>query len=293
MPSRCGLRPRSSGTRSIARAESSSTCQSVGSPRRAVVSAAESGRPSTPTRSSSVSPASRTSSTSSAGRWVYAVKPPGWAGGRSPVLSTPGTRSSSWGSAAYRPIGDHAVEPGRPARDHGREDDPARSDDASGLGQGAHPISALPQVVERAQQQHGIRRRHRPGRARERRPPLTGSPRPPATAAGHVQLHQVAMLDPVPETGQPERVPARPATDVSHHSGCRRKATQQDLLGALQLQRALGGLQPAALLAPVVVVLDLIGVAHAPTLPNGTVRGERIPDPRDRLRVDRRPAPRR
>jgi hypothetical protein len=48
---RCGLRPNSSGTRSRARAVSSTTCQATGSANRVCISRTARGMPSTPTRS--------------------------------------------------------------------------------------------------------------------------------------------------------------------------------------------------------------------------------------------------
>jgi len=96
---------------------------------------------------------------------------------------------------------------------------PAGPDDSGGLGQRAHAIRALTQMVERSQEQHGVDggviQVDLAGVADPRRD-LVHAQRPQLV---HVQAHQVAVLDPVAETGQPDRVTAWPATDVGDHRG--------------------------------------------------------------------------
>src|SRR3954447_15500682 len=68
-----------------------------------------------------------------------------------------------------------------------------------------------------------------------------------------VELHQVTVVHRVSLVGEPESVVAGAPADVRDHRRSRWQPPLQDLLGALGLQRALGGVEPVSLLALLVV----------------------------------------
>ena len=116
---------------------------------------------------------------------------------------------------------------------------PARADHPSRLGKGLEPVPAPVQVVKRAKEQHSVG-------ALIRQVKVAGIGHRGLDAAvpsgrlgnlSDVQRHQVAMPHMVTELCEPQRVRAGSAADISHDRRRRRQAPQDDLLGALELER--------------------------------------------------------
>ena len=153
------------------------------------------------------------------------------------------------------PLPEHAVDPGRPPRDRRGEHRPARPHDPRALPQRIDPFGPVEQMVERPEQQHGVHA----GAGQAGVPHVAdrgADPRHPGRLRRElldVQRHQVPVLDLVPERGQPQRVPSRPAADVRDHGGRRRKPAQHDLGGPGELEFPAPVAQPFPLHAPLVV----------------------------------------
>ena len=130
------------------------------------------------------------------------------------------------------------VDRRRVARDHRRGDEPARLDHAARLGQRGDAVGALVQVVERAEQQHGVealvleRQLARVADQRAREP----EPRGLLDVAGD-RIHQVHL---VAALGQRRRVDPGPAADVGDRRGRRRQQALEQRLRADELELPLG-----------------------------------------------------
>jgi hypothetical protein len=123
------------------------------------------------------------------------------------------------------PLPEHAVDPGRPPRDRGREHRPARPDDPRAFPQRTYSFRPVDEMVERPEQHDGVHRRvgqvevpHVADRGVNPRHPGRGRPE-----LIDVQRHQVPVLDLVPKRCQPQRVPPRSAADVRDNGRCRRQ----------------------------------------------------------------------
>ena len=72
-----------------------------------------------------------------------------------------------------------------------------------------------------------------------------------------MKIHHVAVLYLVTQFGEPHGVAARSASDVRYDCGWGWQPSQDDLLGTHELQDPLGGCEPVALVALVVVGFHL------------------------------------
>ncbi len=176
MPRMCALTPSSAGSASIRRIRASSWARRAGSSQRAAKSGSRRPGPSTPSRA-----VRRQARLGHLGAQLVGQVEVGRGEvarvvGRVAVLAV----ARSWAMMAA-PAGivdqavEEAVEERGEARDDGGDDHAAGAHDACGLAQRLHAVHALGQVVERAEEQHGIgaRRRAAPGggrRPRWRRP---------------------------------------------------------------------------------------------------------------------------
>ncbi|HEX6444929.1 MAG TPA: hypothetical protein VF053_07585 [Streptosporangiales bacterium] len=159
------------------------------------------------------------------------------------------------------------VPQARPAGDRGGAHDAAGTHHAARLGECSDPLGAFGQVVERAEQEHGVARRVPLGQSA--RVAHLGRERPVFARLRNVQRHRIDQVDVVAPLGQPARVHARAAADVEDAGGRRRQQLLEQRLRPYPLQlsaRAAG--QPVAFLAPVVVVGDLLAQPHQPTMPH-------------------------
>ena len=197
--------------------------------------------------------------------------------GRVAVLTI---REVSVDDRAERRIGEEAlaqtVEEGRKARDRGRGDRPAGSDDAPRFGESRDSLLALGQVVERTEQQDGVVRGVH----------LVEAPRVPDRDAEwtlgslchfrrlpDVQGNGIDEVDAITARGEPGRVDAGSAAHVEHGRGRRWKKTLEELLRPRELEGRAGG-QPRALHAVLVVLEDrLVQFRHAATLSVTPTRG--------------------
>ena len=151
---------------------------------------------------------------------------------------------------------------GVPGDDRGG-DDAARAGDAAGLGEGTHPVGALSQVVERAEQQDRVVTAVVFGEAAG----IAGGDREPAVGLRllQVQRHRVDQVHLVAAVGEPGRVDPAPAADVQDARGRGGQEPFQQHLGPQQLKRRRVR-QPAVLLAFGVMSENLSVDLHLETL---------------------------
>jgi hypothetical protein len=123
-------------------------------------------------------------------------------------------------------------------------------------------------MVERAEKEHSIHRgvvEIQVARVAHRGMEALGS-RGLVAELLDVERHQIAMLDPVPEFREPERITAGPAADVGDYRGRRGKLTEDDLGGPCPFEQPAVLGQPIAFQALVVVppqVLPQLRFLHA------------------------------
>ena len=146
------------------------------------------------------------------------------------------------------------VEERGEARDRRHGDEPAGLHDSVRLRESAHTGGALGQVVERPQQEDGVRRGVRHVellRVAEHR-------LEPASRARllHVQGHRVDQAHFVAALGEPRRVLAGPAADVEDDRGRRREVTLEHLLRPRELELRAAARKAVSLDARRVVSVD-------------------------------------
>jgi hypothetical protein len=152
-----------------------------------------------------------------------------------------------------------AIDERRKARDRRDDHDASGAEHAARLAQRLRTVGRLGQVVERAEQQHGVG-----GPVFELERPRVAQPRADARRPRlfDVQLDRVDQLDVVAALDQRDGVGARPAADVED---ARRRRRQQP---PEQVQRALAldprpGRQPVALEPELVVRVEgVVEAAH-------------------------------
>ena len=163
-------------------------------------------------------------------------------------------------------VAEEAAE--QPIEERGEARDPGGEQDAAGLGlppslaERHDPVRLLRQVIERAQQQHGVGARVRPlepprvadARTRELAPGLAARSNARLIDMHRARIDQVHL---VAERGEPARVDTRTAADVEHGAP-RRQMAQDDLLGTRELDLA-GAAQEASRLTGLPVVRDDLG----------------------------------
>ena len=139
----------------------------------------------------------------------------------------------------------------------------ARAHHAAGLGQGAHAVVPLHEVVERAEKQHHVRR---PVRVLE--PACIAHARARQGGAGvsarllDVPRRLIDEVDLVAAAGEPARVDAGAASDVEDTGRRRGQVSLEDVLRARELDHARPLEQASALEAGLVEPLDVVRVAH-------------------------------
>jgi hypothetical protein len=156
------------------------------------------------------------------------------------------------------------VHASRPTGDGGDEDGAAGPQDAARLAEGPQPIGSAGQVVHRPQQEHGIDRgvgqidieRVAKGRVHV----VEADRRRGRRRVFDVERHQVAVMHTTAEPGQPHGVPAGSAADVGDIARQGRQVTTDDLLGPGELDRSYAAVEPIALQAELVVVVERLSV---------------------------------
>jgi len=157
---------------------------------------------------------------------------------------------------------EHAGEERGEARDAGREDEPAGLEHPTRLDERREPVGALGQVIERAQEQHGVHARVglveparvADARAGDRVVRLTR--RGPARVLD-VLREGVHQVDLVAERREPARVHAGAPAHVEHDLPCGREPVQDELLGAREFDLPVAAEEAARLSARRVVREDL------------------------------------
>lgn len=143
--------------------------------------------------------------------------------------------------AAVDPLPQHAIEPSGPAGDHRTEDRAARPQDPAGLAQRMDPVGPTGQVIQRAEQQHGIHglvTQVKAACVADRCFHSDASRRGSRSHLVDVHRNDVTVQDPIAKSGQPDGVSSWPAAYICDNCRRRRQVPLHDLLGPLELQPA-------------------------------------------------------
>lgn len=147
------------------------------------------------------------------------------------------------------------------ARDAGGDHNAVRPENTLRLSKGPDPVGMIGQMVQRAEQQHGIDRciGHRQtagiangNRGQRLRHCVVLTPRFFDQASGGID-----QANGIAQAGQPESVRPRATSDINDLGRRRRQKAANQLFGALELQSGRAGLQPGFLGDVRVVVDDL------------------------------------
>jgi hypothetical protein len=158
-----------------------------------------------------------------------------------------------------------SVQGGGEPGDGDRQEGPTRPEHAVCFAQRLDAVRTVRQVVERAQQDHCIRRRCAPGqragvadfRARQGGFRLA-SRRLPGQL--DMQRGNVDEVDLIPARGQPAGVTAGPTADVEDHGRCRGQKASQQLAGAFAIELASALVQPVGFVTRGIVGGDRLGL---------------------------------
>jgi pimeloyl-ACP methyl ester carboxylesterase len=159
--SRCGLRPSSSGTRCTARAASSTTSLSTGSAEALAEVGQRVGHPLDTDQVLEDQPGCRHLLADVVGAVRVAGERPREQRRQQPVDLGDDDQLPDLRVLAVEPLGQDAVQPRRPARDHRGHHEGAGPAHPPGLSQCLYPVRSTGQVVQRPEQQHRVDRRVR------------------------------------------------------------------------------------------------------------------------------------